>query len=280
MDIKKIIEELIQNNIIGLEPIAYTPLTGGTVSNLYLLRDSNGTKLVVKMNNPHVIKSEAYFLNLYQDLKLLPDLLFVEPSNHYIVYSFISGSTNYTRNNKKEMLEALVKGLINHYRPAPNIGWGWADELTFSWKSFILNRMLETNEILYPYLEKEEIQFVLSLVETIMEEREPFFLHGDCGVHNFIFQDGKLCGVIDPTPVIGDPLYDLIYAFCSSPDDLTKETIDSASSHLVGKGDFNLYEEVMIGLYLRLGTCLKHHPNDFEEYLTAWHYWKNIVKNK
>ncbi len=107
-------------------------------------------------------------------------------------------------------------------------------------------------------------------------------MHGDCGVHNFIFNDGELFGVIDPIPVIGDPIYDLIYAFCSSPDDLTKETIDSAVSQLMIKKEKNipfLYEEVIIGLYLRLGTCIKHHPHDFEEYLKAWYYWKDLIMN-
>jgi aminoglycoside phosphotransferase (APT) family kinase protein len=108
------------------------------------------------------------------------------------------------------------------------------------------------------------------------ETREPYLLHGDCGVHNFIFQGGHLSGVIDPTPIIGDPLYDLIYAFCSSPDDLSKETIDFAVSYLLHKRDNKLYQDVIIGLYLRLGTCRKHHPNDFEEYLKAWSYWKDL----
>ena len=88
--------------------------------------------------------------------------------------------------------------------------------------------------------------------------------------------------MIDPTPVFGEPLYDLIYAFCSSPDDLTKETINSAASHLIIKGNKSeqlLYEEVLIGLYLRLATCIRHHPNDLEDYLKAWNYWKNIIKD-
>jgi len=61
---------------------------------------------------------------------------------------------------------------------------------------------------------------------------EPFLLHGDCGVHNFIFNDNQLSGVIDPSPITGDPLYDFIYAFCSSPDELSKETIDLVVSYL------------------------------------------------
>ena len=42
-----------------------------------------------------------------------------------------------------------------------------------------------------------------------------------------------LHGVIDPLPVLGDPIYDLIYAFCSTPEDVTKETIDYAMKQCV-----------------------------------------------
>ncbi|WP_419880944.1 aminoglycoside phosphotransferase family protein [Peribacillus sp. B-H-3] len=285
MDIQEVIKELNNKEIIHSSAVEYEQLNGGTVSDLYLLSTYDGARYVVKLNEPQVLQSEANFLTFYKDLYLLPRLLFVEPSDNYIVYAFITGSTNYVRKNKQEVLKALVQGLINHYKAVPNdIGWGWADELTDSWQSFLLNEIIEANKILDSYLEKDEFTFVLNLVKSSKInnlDREPFLLHGDCGVHNFIFNDGRLSGVIDPTPVIGDPLYDLIYAFCSSPDDLSNETITSAASHLLIKENISeqlLYEEVLIGLYLRLATCIRHHPNDLNDYLKAWIYWKDIIK--
>lgn len=281
MDIKKIIIELIQNNIIHKEPTKFEQLSGGTVSKLYLIK-SNGIKYVVKLNNPQVIKSEASFLNYYKETTLLPKLLFVEPSYKYIVYSFINGSTNYDRKNKKEILKALVLGLLNNYKSVPDvIGWGWADQPTDSWQSFLTNEILEANKIIGSRLDINEHDFVFKLVQKIRSEISPYLLHGDCGVHNFIFNEQQLSGVIDPTPVIGEPIYDLIYAFCSSPDDLTKETLDYAMSHLMVEGENDksfIYEKVIIGLYLRFGACIKHHPDDFEEYLKAWYYWVNVYK--
>ncbi|WP_419881736.1 aminoglycoside phosphotransferase family protein [Peribacillus sp. B-H-3] len=285
MDIQEVIKELNNKEIIHSSAVEYEQLNGGTVSDLYLLSTNDGARYVVKLNEPQVLQSEANFLTFYKDLYLLPRLLFVEPSDNYIVYAFITGSTNYVRKNKQEVLKALVQGLINQYKAVPNdIGWGWADELTDSWQSFLLNEIIEANKILDSYLEKDEFTFVLNLVKSSKInnlDREPFLLHGDCGVHNFIYNDGRLIGVIDPTPVIGDPLYDLIYAFCSSPDDLSKETIISAASHLLIKENISeqlLYEKVLIGLYLRLATCIRHHPNDLNDYLKAWIYWKDIIK--
>ena len=280
MDMKKIIIELIKNHIIHTEPTRIERLNGGTVSELYLLT-SNGINYVVKSNHPHVIQSEASFLDEYKETTIVPTLLFIEPSYQYLVYSFIDGSTNYARKNKKEILEDLVLGLLNHYRPVPDgSGWGWADQPTDSWLSFLTDEIREAKKTIGSRLGTHEHQFIFNLVKESRSETAPYFIHGDCGVHNFLFNEHQqLCGVIDPTPIMGEPIYDLIYAFCSSPDDLTKETLDYAMSHMKVNGNASpLYEKVMIGLYLRLAACLKHHPEDFEEYLKAWSYWVNVVK--
>ncbi|MED4204940.1 phosphotransferase [Neobacillus mesonae] len=279
MDIQMIINQLISNNIIDSEPTEYKQLNGGTVSELYLISN----KYVVKTNEPQVIESEVNFLHSHKESNLLPGVLFAEKSYNYIVYSFISGSTNYHRKNKKEMLKGLVQGLLNYYKSVPKqTGWGWADQPCDTWKSFLINEIKAAKKIIHSRLDCHQHDFVLSIAQNMNYESKPFLLHGDCGVHNFIFKDGQLSGVIDPTPVIGDPFYDLIYAFCSSPDELTKEIIDEAASHLTIKCEecnSFLYKKVLIGLYLRIGACIKHHPHDFEQYRQAWNYWFNLLQN-
>jgi hypothetical protein len=37
-------------------------------------------------------------------------------------------------------------------------------------------------------------------------------------------------------------------------------------------------EEVVIALYLRLGACLMHHPDDLPAYLAAWPRWKGALE--
>jgi hypothetical protein len=37
---------------------------------------------------------------------------------------------------------------------------------------------------------------------------------------------------------------------------------------------------VLIGLYLRLASCVKHHPADWTEYEKAWVYWKDVINQK
>lgn len=278
MDIQKVIQALKTEEII--ESTEYQQLAGGTTSSLFLIDN----KYVVKFNEPHVLESEAFFLDFYKEVRLLPNLLYAERSYRYIVYSFISGFTNYDRKNKRKMLKELVERLINHYKPALNPdGWGWTDAPAKSWRDFLLDEMMEARQYTGSILNEADSGLVLELAESQNRNRfnsHLFLIHGDCGVHNFLFKAERLNGVIDPTPLYGAPLFDLIYAFCSSPDDLTKETIEHAASHLMIEGNncgTFLYEEVIIGLYLRLAACMKHHPNDLEEYLKAWYYWKDII---
>ena len=44
------------------------------------------------------------------------------------------------------------------------------------------------------------------------------------------------------------------------------------------KNDRDLYEEIVIGLYFRIDTCLRHHPKDLKDYLEAWRYWMGEVE--
>lgn len=279
---EKIMEELLMNNVVETNPSACHSLKGGTASEVYLLEFTN-KKLVVKLNEPEVIKLETDFLKFYHEIKILPDLLFVGPSYKYMVYTFIGGVTDYSRNNKKELLQTLVRNLLNHYKPASkDSAWGWMDNPTNSWQEFQIDEVGFATKYIGEILPDEDHQFISQLVKNSSFKSNQYLLHGDCGVHNFIFREKQLTGVIDPTPVIGDPLYDLIYAFCSTPDDLTEETINSAVEilhHSEKLSQQDVYEQVLIGLYIRIETCLVHHPHDFPDYLKAWKYWRSIIKS-
>ncbi|MCM3664879.1 aminoglycoside phosphotransferase family protein [Mesobacillus subterraneus] len=276
MDISIVLKELKDLEYIKDEKATFSKLSGGTVSEIYLVNSN----LVVKANNPKIVEAEAVFLDYYSGISLLPRLFYKHSENEYLVYSYIKGKPYHPRNNKQELLISLVKNVLNQYKASSwESRWGWIDEPAESWKDFIVSRISEAENNLQFTLLAEDHKLVHSLInkQGRYSTENPFLLHGDCGVHNFIFEDGELCGVIDPSPVIGPPVYDLIYAFCSSPDSLTKETIDSAAIHLLEKGElFN--EEILVGLYLRISTCIKHHPEDLNEYLAAWEYWKKIVE--
>lgn len=101
--------------------------------------------------------------------------------------------------------------------------------------------------------------------------------NGDTGVHNFVFLDNQLNGVIDPSPLIGPIIYDFTYTFCSSPDSLNLRTLPSAFSLLSNSDSFTqerFLDEVLFQLYTRIGVCIRVHPQDLSGYLDAWKEWR------
>ncbi|MCF6138286.1 phosphotransferase family protein [Pseudalkalibacillus berkeleyi] len=280
MNIEYILKDLSEHHIIDGVDIQFKKLNGGTNSQVYLLHGSE--EYVVKINEANIIGSESFFLEHYRHLSLLPEPIYIDPLNRFLVYSFISGSVFHVK--KEDLLTQLITDFINYYNHLSEYkGWGWLDEPVETWEEFLLQRVDGAREILASTLGEEDIEMVVDILQQPDRYEAldvPYIIHGDCGVHNFICSNGKFTGVIDPTPILGDPLYDLIYAFCSSPENLTIETIHSAASNLaIGKrSEPFLHEEVLIGLFLRLATCVKHHPVDLEKYLLAWKYWKDVVK--
>ncbi|MBE7150758.1 phosphotransferase [Bacillus mycoides] len=276
MDIVVIAKQLVNEKIISHYPKWIKVLNGGTTSKVYLLDG----RYVVKLNESNVISEEAYFLCFYEGDTLFLKILYKDPLSRYIVYSFLEGITSCELGHKRSTLCKLVKEVINKYEIVPEAeGWGWKESPVQSWNEFLTENVMEAYENVRRYISEEEYRIVLKLANRDAGVNQPFLLHGDCGFHNFIFQENKLYGVIDPLPVLGDPLYDLIYAFCSTPEDVTKEAIDYVMKQCVFlKKNRDLYEEIVIGLYLRIDTCLRHHPKDLEDYLVAWRYWMNEIE--
>ncbi|MCP9278753.1 phosphotransferase [Bacillus wiedmannii] len=276
MDISIIAAQLVKEKVISHAPNSVKALNGGTTSTVYLLDE----KYVVKLNEAEVIREEANFLSFYEGNTLFSKLLFKEPLHTYFVYSFLEGNTSCKQGYKRSTLLTLVKEVINKYKMFPEAEvWGWKESPVQSWNEFLTANVMEAYENVRCYISEEEYRTVLKLANREAGVNQPFLLHGDFGFHNFIFRENRLHGVIDPLPVLGNPLYDLIYAFCSTPEDLTKETIDYAMKQCVfHKKERDLYEEIVIGLYLRIDTCLRHHPKDLEDYLVAWRYWMGEIK--
>ncbi|PFS66555.1 aminoglycoside phosphotransferase [Bacillus cereus] len=275
MDISIIAAQLVKEKVISHDPNSVKVLNGGTTSTVYLLDE----EYVVKLNEAEVIREEANFLIFYEGNTLFSKLLYKEPLHTYIVYSFLEGNTSCEQGYKRSTLRTLVKEVINKYKIVPEAdGWGWKENQVQSWNEFLTTNVMEAYENVKRYISEKEYRTVLKLANRDAGVNQPFLLHGDFGFHNFIFRENRLHGVIDPLPVLGDPLYDLIYAFCSTPEDITKETIDYVMKQCVfHKQERDLYEEIVIGLYLRIDTCLRHHPEDLEDYLVAWRYWMDEI---
>ncbi|MFD3445624.1 phosphotransferase [Microbacteriaceae bacterium 4G12] len=278
--IESIMKELEMKGIIK-KGSAYKQLNGGSSSTVGMITYNNSPLYVVKINEPNVLQAESLFLNHYQDQQLFPQLMYVDSNYRYIVYEYMTGIIDNRKSDKRTTLSFLSSHIINSYHPVHNATkWGWVDEPTSSWGLFLHTRVTEAYKTVQSVLNPKDYELVCDIITTLQKRNDndiPYLIHGDFGFHNFLFSGEQLVGVIDPTPILGSPIYDLVYAFCSTPTDLELHTIQPAISLLNNWKPHNekaLFEEILLGLYCRIATSIRHHPEDLPQYIVAWNRWK------
>ncbi|MFC5652235.1 phosphotransferase [Paenibacillus solisilvae] len=271
-----IINELIQNRIIPESICHWSELKGGTHSKVGVIGTLNSPKMyVVKSNEPQRIAAETRFFQIYKEIPSLPSVRYVDPEYRYFVYDFIPGETNYNRTRKQELMSDLTKLMLQFYVQAESLDeYEWVED-----PKRVTEDILYSESIIGSHLDAADH----ALVKDIHLRRQKrilradlYVLHGDFGVHNFLFEEGKLYGIIDPLPKLGRRLYDVLYAFCSSPDGLHLPILVNAAEQLGNEPiqTHELIEDMIMALYFRIATCLLHHPEDLTLYQTAWKEWK------
>ncbi|WP_427050989.1 phosphotransferase [Paenibacillus sp. TC-CSREp1] len=278
----KNINMLFQKHGIHEQIVEANQLLGTTEGRVFRLRASSGEQYILKWDDSEQIRIARQFLETYSDVRLLPSLLFAGSDSTYFVYSYMQGETHYNRGQKKVWLTRLVKELFNTYvRVADTASWGRMELPRRTWREFNQISIEEARENLGDVLGAEDYNLVQILVNRLFQKHEDarFILHGDTGVHNFVFEQKELIGVIDPSPMVGPVLYDFLYAFCSSPDDLDPAMLWDVFKLLdhVDMHQSRLLEEAMVHLYCRIGLSNKHHPQDLPEYLRAWNEWRQHI---
>jgi hypothetical protein len=277
LDAHSIVNTLRERGVLDDTAQLSTNMTGTTEGLVYMITVNEQPKYVLKVDSPNHIYTVVQFYQTYLKSPLLPKLIYTDPAQLFIVYAFTPGTTHYNRGSKRDWLSRLVKDLLNHYEINDHTGkWGSLEWPCDSWREFNERSLEDTRNDLGDLLPNEDYLLVKQLIKRISEVDRPYLLHGDTGVHNFVFHESKLVSVIDPFPIIGPLIYDFTYAFCSSPDDIHVETLFDAYDLFNYKPveRSRLIEEVTLQLYCRIGICQKFHPHDMDEYLKAWEYWK------
>jgi len=283
LKVEKIIKNIQDKGIINLNEQDINMMKGTTDGIVYTLSENGTPKYVLKLDHPQQIDFVEQFLKAYQNVSLLPKLLYTDPEKEFIVYSFITGTTHFNRGSKINWMTTLVKELFNHYKKYDQTtAWGRLGIPRQSWYEFNTISVESAYINIGDLLPIEDYYKVKSFVERIgkyEKQEEKYLIHGDTGVHNFVFSKLVLTGIIDPSPIIGPVIYDFTYAFCSSPDDLDLDTLLESFSLLsnVPIEKSRLLEEVVVQLYTRIGICVKVHPHDLGAYLKAWEYWTQLM---
>lgn len=282
MMLQEIVKEIAQKGILPHSDYHWRELKGGTQSTVGVIGTSAEPEMyVLKSNAPELIAAESRFYQLYNAIPLLPKVKYVDPEFRFMIYNHVPGKTSYPRGTKQTLLSDLANHMMQHYvQPEFPEHYEWVED-----PSRVQRDIDYTRSVIGSRLAEEDHDFVKEIVKRrskrVVKEKL-VVLHGDFGVHNFLFENGSLSGIIDPIPVVGRSLYDLLYAFCSSPDDLHLSVLLSAVEKLNAGPiqTLELVEDTVTALYLRIGTCLVHHPDDLPEYLNAWDCWKLELASK
>ncbi|WP_028552302.1 hypothetical protein [Paenibacillus sp. UNC451MF] len=279
-DINMIMNYLLNQGILPASSKIMNQMNGTTDGKVFTIGVDDEPKYILKLDEPQQLSLVIHFHETYACCTLLPRLLYKDPAGTYILYSYIHGTTHYHRGLKTDWLPLLVTDLLNHYEPSQNTeAWGRIAHPRHSWREFNERSLEGARQNVQGVLPTEDYDTMKSLIETISETQNKYYLHGDTGVHNFVFHNNTLKGIIDPSPIIGPIMYDFTYAFCSSPDDLTLETL-FASIELLQHEPVErsrVIKEVIFQLYTRIGISAKVHPHDLQDYLSAWDYWKKLL---
>ncbi|WP_248928492.1 phosphotransferase [Paenibacillus hamazuiensis] len=280
--LQDIINEIMTRALLPEPVTQWSELKGGTMSMLGVLGTPEVSKrYVVKINPRELVRNETRFLNLYDGIDLLPSVRYVDPEFRYFVYDFIPGDTRYEHGAKTPLMQKLTRQVISRYvRPESGDHFKHVEsrasmEESISYASSVIGANL-------PPEDHELVAYIMQIHAEVIANEDKYILHGDFGAHNFLFTEGKLSGVIDPIPAIGRKRYDLLYAFCSSPDELTMPALIQTVSELETVEEIDrkvLIGDMLLALYSRLSTCLKYHPKDLIAYLQAWSYWTLHWKN-
>ena len=185
----------------------------GTLSKVFLLNN----KYILKLADEMLIKRETIFFKK-NHFPLLEKLVFCDDKNRFLVFKFISGEnlSIITKENVEEYIKQIVE-IAKNYKKTYRKKYGYIYENYDTWYDFLKSEIDFNKSFLPEEFNKKEENYVKRALENIKNIKiDSRYIHGDLGLHNIIFKNNKIKGIIDPTTVVGDYRYDIVYFVLSS----------------------------------------------------------------
>lgn len=295
--------ELQRCGVINTEAVRQVPLhrpgeDGAT--GVVALDLGAGPEMVVKIDDPSALSAVVRFHEAYRGAPLVPTLRHADPESRFVAYDWVAGELGRGLEpppDKPTTLLAIAEGLLSQYVAAPSANPGRLhaprlppNSAWRTWQQFLGGVLYSRHDQVHAHLPSDAAALVKDLAASPHRHADgPLYLmHGDCGAHNFVFRDGRLVAVIDPAPMVGEPIFELAFAFASWPADLTLDAVMPAAEALERAGRWHpprgarqraLIEEVLIAMYSRVGTFVVNRPGDVPAYLDAWTRWTDLLTN-
>lgn len=260
MDDNRIIKEVLEDLNISYQSLKY--FNDGSSSKVMLLNN----EYLIKQNSIETLKAEEEFYK-YNNLEKFQKLLYVDKEYQYIIYSFIKGEVMYDVEDPFDLIENIKK-IVDNYAFYDKPGYGYLDEIVPTWREFLESEIDCSKENTQEYI--DDMSFINKCIDVLDDYSfDKRILHGDFGTHNFIKENGKFKGVIDPMGVIGDPLYDFLFAIVSNVDVVSNVNIDDLSV-IANEDKDKVMAMLGVTLFSRISRCLKYHKEDIDVYMKIW----------
>lgn len=266
-------QELIKEFLTSIKEQLFSvqALTGGTQGETFLVN----RRYVFKAGHPTKLKSELLFNNYYNGQHFVQKLVFCDKMYRYIVYNYIPGEIEPQYPNAKIIWKQMVK-FIAGYLPYYEQGFGDLNKPSETWTQFLTKLVDDCKSNLKGVFLKqdfEQLSHAITTLESYSFEKK--LLHGDLRLENLVFNQGVLAGVIDPYPMIGDPLYDLLFFYISTPDMVTHTPLNKL--HKVLKQPIQKVQAyLLIVLCVKLKRIIKY-QNDMEHLAFYKDLWQRAV---
>lgn len=211
------IQKRIGVDLFGSELILYTD--GATSARVFSAED----EFLVKITDAATVARQREFLSRTTN-DAFQKILCSSIELGYECFEFIDGV--HLRDSDIEQKDVLkqVEEIVKSYSKYDSDGYGFLGDTKASWRDFLQDE-IEYAARRLPNTSQVKVYEALAKIGDVAPDK--YLLHGDFGAHNFLIQNGRI-RVIDPMPLIGDPLYDYYFAILSNPkifQDLTSEQI-------------------------------------------------------
>lgn len=244
------------------------------LSNIHYFTDGATDSIVFSIDDKYLIKivdeltynTQVEFLGKYKN-NYFQKLIYSNKYLSYLCFEYIEG--NKINSDTIFDINDIINQIYNitsNYSKYNYDGYGYLfEDYNKTWYDFLYD------EIIYSKKEIENISIgkVTNALNIIKKyDVDKYLIHGDFGIHNFLFNNGEI-KVIDPMGVVGDYLYDFYFAIFSDSDIFTKTNIE----HILSFYDNDLqYKKALltIVIYIRMSRAHKYDIGNFDIYLDLY----------
>ena len=262
---KEIIEDVKLKLNIKIENI--TSFNDGTTNSLVF---SINNKYLIKMMSKEELLNQKIFFDLYYDNKYFQKVIYYNEELNYICFNFIEG-VKFKNNYDSNLALNEIYNITSSYKKYKSDYYGYFDYPCKTAYDFLLSEVEYAKEKI-EFIDNSKVYSSLNYFKNIKVSK--YLLHGDFGVHNFIVSNNSI-KVIDPMPLVFDPLYDFYFASLSST--FSFKNIKMILDYYDRDIDYkkNLF---IIVFYIRMSRAFVYDKEHFNDYLELYRECEDLWK--